>query len=85
MDKKPVRIIIKRKGDLTKYGYSVKAKTIDRRVALLKSILVNKNFTATIKKLNALRVLHKNRAPKYSKIFYSDMKFLQKFRENLKK
>lgn len=80
----PVKIIIKHKGDLTKYGYSAKIKAKDRRVALLKAVIEKRDFTGIIKKLNALTILQKNTSPKNSKIFHSDMKFLQAFRDKLK-
>lgn len=65
-----------KKGDLTKYGYSLKKNAIERIKSLNKAIIdIPKN--RLIRKLNALSVLHKNTNPMYSRRARNDMKFIQ--------
>lgn len=77
------KIIIKDKGGLKKFNYSSKNKAIDRRISLLEAVK-NSSFSSIIKKLNAVSILNKNRNPKISKIFKSDMKYIQKIYKKIK-
>jgi hypothetical protein len=70
------RLFTLKKGDLSRYGYSLKSTEQERKKALDKA--VNKYSKNTmIKKLNVLRVLHKNTNPKYASRAYTDMKYIQ--------
>jgi len=70
------RLFTLKKGDLTRYGYSLKLNEQERKKALEKAI--NKYSKNTmIKKLNVLRILHKNTNPRYASNAYSDMKYIQ--------
>ena len=64
-------------GELKKYGYSLKSKATRRHSALKKSVKAYGRGTL-IKKLNALRVLHKNTHPVYSHKAHNDVKYVQK-------
>ena len=64
-------------GELKKYGYSLKSRATSRHSALKKSVKAYGRGTL-IKKLNALRVLHKNRYPVYSHKAHNDVKYVQK-------
>jgi hypothetical protein len=64
-------------GELKKYGYSLKSKADRRHSALKKSVKAYGRGTL-IKKLNALRVLHKNTHPVYSHKAHNDVKYVQK-------
>ena len=70
-----------KKGELSKYGYSLKKNKNLRQKSLKKSM--NKFGRNTlIRKLNALHVLHKNTNPSYSRKARSDMKWVQSQKEN---
>jgi hypothetical protein len=64
-------------GELKKYGYSLKSKAERRHSALKRSVKAYGRGTL-IKKLNALRVLHKNTHPVYSNKAHNDVKYVQK-------
>lgn len=64
-------------GELTKYGYSLKSMAPKRHTALKRSVKAYGKGTL-IKKLNALRVLHKNTNPVYSNKAHNDVKYVQK-------
>ncbi len=64
-------------GELKKYGYSLKSKADRRHLALKRSVKAYGRGTL-IKKLNALRVLHKNTHPVYSHKAHNDVKYVQK-------
>jgi len=72
-----VRIGSLKSGELKKYGYSLKSNATRRHSALKKSVKAYGRGTL-IKKLNALRVLHKNRHPVYSNKAHNDVKYVQK-------
>ncbi len=74
---KSVKIGPLKSGELKKYGYSLKLRATMRHSALKKSVKAYGRGTL-IKKLNALRVLHKNRHPVYSHAALNDMKYVQK-------
>lgn len=65
-----------KKGDLSKYGYSLK-KNKDLRHKSLKKSMNKFGKNTLIRKLNALHVLHKNTNPNYSRKARSDMKWIQ--------
>ena len=70
------RLFTLKKGDLTKYGYSLKLNRDNREKSIRKAMnKISKN--KMIKKLNALRVLHKNTNPLYSSRAFQDMKYVQ--------
>jgi hypothetical protein len=64
-------------GELKKYGYSLKLAASRRHSALKKSVKAYGRGTL-IKKLNALRVLHKNTHPVYSHNALNDLKYVQR-------
>lgn len=64
-------------GELKKYGYSLKSRAPIRHLALNKSVKAYGRGTL-VKKLNALRVLHKNTHPVYSHKALNDLKYVQK-------
>lgn len=66
-----------RSGLLTKVGYSAEKKASTRRRALNKAVKKYGKLS-TLRKVNAVAVLTKRRAPSTSKAFKSDVKFLQK-------
>lgn len=75
---KPKRAIkILTKGALSKFGYHLADKQADRRIALEKAVQ-EYGSGSVIKKLNAVRTLSKNVAPKNSKRYSRDIKFVQK-------
>jgi len=75
---KPKKVIPKLKsGSLTKYGYSVHNTKSIRHKALKKAYKTY-GYSLLIKKLNAVRVLSRNTAPKNSKIYADDMKYVEK-------
>lgn len=75
---KPKRAIkILTKGALSKFGYHLSDKQADRRIALEKAVQ-EYGSGSVIKKLNAVRTLSKNVAPKNSKRYSRDIKFVQK-------
>ena len=64
-------------GELKKYGYSLKSRAGRRHLALKRSVKAYGRGTL-IKKLNALRVLHKNTHPVYSHKAHNDVTYVQK-------
>jgi hypothetical protein len=74
---KPKRVIrILKRGELSKFGYHLADKKSVRQSALRKAV---KEYGAgkVIKKLNAVRTLSKNVAPKNAKRYGRDIKFVQ--------
>ena len=72
-------IVIKNKGDLTKYGYKNvrKLSRKKRRESLDKA--VNQYGRVTVmRKLGAIRALHYNKDRQLSNKFYSDLKYVQR-------
>ena len=65
-----------KKGSLTKFGYTVHESADTRRKALHKA-LKEYGYSSLIKKLNAVRLLTRNTSPGNSKIYDSDIKYLQ--------
>ena len=65
-----------KKGSLTKFGYTVRESAENRRKALHKA-LKEYGYSSLIKKLNAVRLLTRNTSPANSKIYDSDIKYLQ--------
>lgn len=75
---KPKRVIkILTKGALSKFGYHLADKSSVRQVALKKAV-EKYGAGSVIKKLNAVRTLTKNVAPKNAKRYTKDIKFVQK-------
>lgn len=73
---KGTKLFTVKKGDLTKFCYSLKINNDMRRNALKKAIKkIDKN--TLIRKLNVLAILHKNTNPIYSKRAKKDLKFIQ--------
>lgn len=66
-----------KKGELTSLGYSSSKKAKTRRQALSKAVDRYGPLT-TLRKVNAIRVLTKRRAPKTSKTYKADVKYLRK-------
>lgn len=66
-----------KKGELTSLGYSSSKKAKTRRQALSKAV-DRYGPLSTLRKVNAIRVLTKRRAPKTSKTMKADVKYLQK-------
>ena len=66
-----------KKGELTSLGYSSSKKAKTRRQALTKAV-DRYGPLSTLRKVNAIRVLTKRRAPKTSKTMKADVKYLQK-------
>ncbi|MCD6255198.1 MAG: hypothetical protein J7J44_02875 [Deltaproteobacteria bacterium] len=62
---------------LEKYGYDPDFKASTRRRAL-KKLVEKEGYATAIRRLNAVRVLTRNTLPKYSRIYESDMKWLQR-------
>lgn len=65
-----------KKGDLTKYCYSLKIGK-DMRHAAIKKALKSIDKNTMIRKLNVLAILHKNTNPKYAARARHDLKFVQ--------
>jgi len=77
---KPTIILPKlREGSLKKYGYAVHEPKSDREEALKKAYKAY-GLSETVKKLNAVRVLSRNIAPKNSAIYAEDIKFVEGLR-----
>lgn len=68
-----------KEGLLKKVGYSASA-SVTRRHAAVKRAVKKYGRTSTIRKLNAVAVYTRKRAPKTSRKFKADMKFAQKMR-----
>lgn len=66
-----------KKGGLKKYGYAVHDSATARHTALKKALKVY-GYSTLIKKLNAVKVLSKNTSPKNSRIYGSDIRYVQK-------
>lgn len=66
-----------RKGELTKYGYHAKNSARGRRSALGKAL---KRYPAmsVMRKLNALYVLSKNKAPSRARAFKADSNWVRR-------
>src|SRR4029078_745211 len=75
--KGPRLIMIKDKGALGKYGYSTGA-SLEARHRALKSAVRAYGLTSVKRKLVAVRTLNRNTAPKSSRIFGSDVRWLTK-------
>ena len=69
-----VKIPIKRKGDLKKYGYAVKKSDKERKIAVALAVREYGHLTV-MRKLLALSVLQKKRYPEYSKKFHKNSRF----------
>ena len=68
-----------KEGLLKKVGYSASA-SVTRRHAAVKRAVKKYGRTSTIRKLNAVAVYTRKRAPKTSRKFKADMKFAQKLK-----
>ena len=66
-----------KEGKLTDLGYSPSKKATTRRRALRKAVQKYGKLS-TLRKVNAVAVLTKRRAPKTSKTYKADVKYLQK-------
>ena len=75
--KTPVRIKISHKHTFGMYGYKTSDNAEKRRRSLARVARI-KGSGMTIRRLNALAVLNKNRSPVLSRKFRSDMKWIQK-------
>ena len=73
------RLFTLKKGELGKYGYSLKQTREKRRIALEKARKEIPHATL-VRKVNALAILMKNTHPKYSKRARADVKWLGKTR-----
>ena len=67
---------ILKKGSLTKFGYSTHEPENTRRSALRKALKVY-GYSSLIKKLNAVKLLTRNTSPSNSRIYGSDIKYIQ--------
>lgn len=67
---------ILKKGSLTKFGYSTREPENKRRSALRKALKVY-GYSSLIKKLNAVKLLTRNTSPSNSRIYGSDIKYIQ--------
>lgn len=66
-----------KKGELTELGYSSSKKAKTRRQALEKAV-DRYGPLSTLRKVNAIRVLTKRRAPTTSKKYKADVRYLQR-------
>ena len=74
-------IIIKNKGDLTKYGYkNVRTLSRKKRHEALNKAVNQYGRLTVIRKLGAIRALHYNKHRDLSNKFYSDLKYVQKLK-----
>ena len=78
-----VRIKIKRKNDLKQYGYAVKASLVVRRRAIQQAVRQYGSLSV-YRKLNALYVMNKNRAPHTAAVFKRDRNFAHTFLKTMK-
>ena len=62
---------------LSKYGYSSKAKLVERREALKKAVKAY-GHEKVWKKLNLVGILNKNRSPATSRVFITDKNWLKR-------
>lgn len=65
-----------KKGALEKFGYHTAESAEKRHQALVKSVK-KVGYAETIRRLNAVRVLNRNTNPSLSRLFGSDMKWVQ--------
>jgi len=65
-----------KKGKLSKYGYSTSKSPASRHVSLRKAVKAY-GSTSVVRKLNAVKVLNRNTNPKISRVFGSDMTWVQ--------
>ena len=71
-------IVIKNKGDLTKYGYkNVKKLSRKKRRESLDKAVKQYGRVTVMRKLGAIRALHYNKNKSLSNKFYSDLKYVQ--------
>ena len=77
MPPKKVRIGPLRKGTLTQFGYSLYGAPSQRHAALDAAVNFF-GYATIIKKLNAIRVLNKNKHPDSSAVYTSDMHYVQR-------
>jgi hypothetical protein len=75
--KGPFLITGLKKGKLSRYGYSTSKSPSSRHASLRKAVKAY-GGTSVIRKLNAVKVLNRNTNPRISKIFGSDMTWVQK-------
>ena len=72
-------IVIKNKGDLTKYGYkNVRKLSRKKRHESLDKAVKQYGRVTVIRKLSAIRALHYNKDRQLSNKFYSDLKYVQR-------
>ena len=72
-------IVIKNKGDLTKYGYkNVRKLSRKKRRESLDKAVKQYGRVTVIRKLGAIRALHYNKDRPLSNKFYSDLKYVQR-------
>tara|TARA_B100000925_G_scaffold203351_1_gene154331 strand:+ start:43 stop:297 length:255 start_codon:yes stop_codon:yes gene_type:complete len=72
-------IVIKNKGDLTKYGYkNVRKLSRKKRHESLDKAVKQYGRVTVIRKLGAIRALHYNKDRQLSNKFYSDLKYVQR-------
>lgn len=76
MSNKKPKISIEKTGSLSKLGYSTKNTTLDARRTALKKAVKKYGYNYTMKKINALAILNKNKpvGPKFN----SDKNWLKK-------
>ena len=71
-------IVIKNKGDLTKYGYkNVRKLSRKKRHESLDKAVKQYGRVTVMRKLGAIRALHYNKDRPLSNKFYSDLKYVQ--------
>lgn len=75
--KPKVRIGPLRKGTLRQFGYGLYESAAVRHAALVKGVK-KLGYATIIRKLNAIAVLNKNRAPAATRVYRSDMAYLRR-------
>jgi len=80
---KGAKLFTVKKGGLTKYGYRLDNSKQVRHQALGKA-RNHMPYARLIRKLNAIRILHKNTNPTYAKKLKQDMEWLKKTRKTQK-
>jgi hypothetical protein len=76
-------IVIKNKGDLTKYGYkNVRKLSRKKRHESLDKAVKQYGRVTVMRKLSAVRALHYNKDRPLSNKFYSDLKYVQRLNYN---
>lgn len=73
-----------KKGGLSKHGYRLNASKRTRHQALGKA-RKKMSYSQLISKLNAIRILHRNTNPSYSRKIKNDMDWLKETRKSKKK